>query len=107
MGTEKSRLAVQAEARISATQYFQLKQRYLTEGLPQALKERPRSGQPRKVTAEVEAKITSLACSEAPEGAARWTLSLLQEKVVALHYVETLSDESIRQVLKKANSNLG
>lgn len=71
------------------------------------MEERPRSGQPRKVTAEVEAKITSLACSQAPEGAARWTLSLLQERVIALHCVETLSDEAIRQVLKKANSNPG
>jgi putative transposase len=107
MGAGKSRLAVQAEAGIASTQYFRLKQRFLTDGLPQALKERPRSGQPAKVTAELEAKITSLACSEAPDGAARWTLSLLQEKVVSLQYVASISDESVRQVLKKANLNLG
>jgi glutaredoxin-related protein len=59
------------------------------------------------VTAELEAKITSLACSDAPDGAARWTLSLLQEAVVSLQYVDTISDESIRQVLKKASSNPG
>ncbi len=107
MGAGKSRLEVQAEAGVAATQYFRLKQRYLTEGVAQALQERPRSGQPPKVTAGLEAKITSLACSDAPEGAARWTLSLLQEAVVSLQYVDTISDESIRKVLKKASSNPG
>jgi putative transposase len=107
MGAGKSRLVVQAEAGIAATQYFRLKQRYLSAGLPQALQERARSGQPLKVTAELEARITSLACSDAPEGAARWTLSLLQETVVSLEYVAAISDESIRKVLKKASSNPG
>ncbi len=107
MGAGKSRLQVQAEAGISATQYFRIKQRYLTEGVAQALQERPRSGQPPKVTAELEAKITSLACSDAPQGAARWTLSLLQEAVVSLQYVAAISDESVRKVLKKASSNPG
>lgn len=107
MGAGKSRLEVQAEAGVAATQYFRLKQRYLTEGVAQALQERPRSGQPPKVTAGLEAKITSLACSDAPEGAARWTLSLLQEAVVSLQYVDTISDESIRKVLKKASANPG
>ena len=107
MGAGKSRLGVQAQAGIAATQYFRLKQRYLTQGLPQALQERSRSGQPPKVTAELEAKITSLACSDAPDGAARWTLSLLQQAVVSLQYVMAISDESIRKVLKKASSNPG
>lgn len=107
MGAGKSRLQVQAEAGIAATQYFRLKQRYLSEGVAQALQERPRSGQPPKVTAELEAKITSLACSDAPAGTARWTLSLLQEAVVSLQYVAAISDESIRKVLKKASSNPG
>lgn len=107
LGAGKRRLQVQAEAGISATQYFRLKQRYLAQGLPQALQERPRSGQPPKVTAELEAKITRLACSDAPAGAARWTLSLLQETVVSLQYVDTISDESIRKVLKKASLNPG
>ena len=107
MGSGNARLAVQTEAGISANQYYCLKRRYLAVGLAEALEERPRSGQPPKVTAALEAKITSLACSEAPAGAARWTLSLLNETLVALAYGPVISDETIRKVLKKASSNPG
>ena len=68
MGAGKVRLVVQTEAGISANQYYCLKRRDLAAGLAAALEERPRSGQPPKVTAALEAKITSLACSEAPAG---------------------------------------
>ena len=107
MGAGNSRLAVQAEAGISANQYYRIKRRYLAGGLAEALEERPRSGQPPKVTATLEAQLTSLACSDAPEGAARWTLSLLTERVVKLQYVDTISRETTRKVLKKANSTPG
>ena len=107
MGAGKARLVVQTEAGISANQYYCLKRRYLAAGLADALEERPRSGQPPKVTAALEAKITSLACSEAPAGAARWTLSLLNETLVALAYGPVISNETIRKVLKKANSSPG
>jgi putative transposase len=107
IGAGKDRLAVQAAVGVSANQYYTLKRRYLAQGLDGALEERPRSGQPRKVTAALEARITSLACSELPDGAARWTLSLLNEKLVSLDYIEKISDESIRQVLKKAKSSPG
>ena len=107
MGAGKARLVVQTEAGISANQYDCLKRRYLAAGLADALEERPRSGQPPKVTAALEAKITSLACSEAPAGAARWTLSLLNETLVALAYGPVISNETIRKVLKKANSSPG
>ena len=107
MGTGHNAAAVQAGAGISATPYYQIKRRYLAAGLAAALEERPRSGQPPKVTPPPEAKITGLACSETPAGAARWTLSLLNDTLVSLDYVDTISNESIRQVLKKANSSLG
>ena len=57
----------------------------------------------RKITGEVEARIVQLACSEAPEGRSRWTLNLLAEKVVELEIIDSISDESVRQVLKKTN----
>jgi putative transposase len=98
---------VQTEAGISATQYYGLKRRYLSAGLAVALAERPRSGQPPKVTAALEAQITRLACSDAPAGAARWTLSLLNERLVALAYGPAISNETIRKVLKKVNSSPG
>ena len=52
------------------------------------------------MTAALEARITRLAYSELPAGAASWTLSLLNEKLVSLDYIEKISDESIRRVLK-------
>ena len=107
MGGGKDAAAVQAEAGISSTQYHRIKRRYLAGGLAEALEERPRSGQPLKVTAALEAKLTGLACSETPAGAARWTLSLLNDTLVSLEYIDTISNESIRQVLKKANSSPG
>ena len=107
MGAGNGAAAVQAEAGICAAQYYRLKRRYLAGGLPDALEERPRSGQPTKITPALEAHLTRLACSEAPAGAARWTLDLLTERVVELRYVDSISDETVRKVLKKANSSLG
>ena len=107
MGSGQGADAVHAQVGISTTQYYRLKRRYLAEGLAQALEERPRSGQPPKVTPALEARITSLACSDLPAGAARWTRSLLNENLVTLDYGPAVSRETIRQVLKKANSSLG
>ena len=107
MSRGKGAAAVQAEVGISTTQYYRLKGRYLAGGLAQALEERPRSGQPPKLTPALEARITSLACSDVPTGAARWTLSLLNQTLVSLDYGPAISKETIRQVLKKANSSPG
>ena len=107
MGAGGRPAAVQAQVGISSAQYHRIKRRYLAGGLTEALTERPRSGQPPKVTPALEAKITSLACSETPAGAARWTLSLLNDTLVSLEYVDTISNESIRQVLKKVNASPG
>ena len=92
---------------LSEATIYNIKQRFRAEGLKAALEERPRSGQPPKVTAQVEAQVTALACSAAPEGHARWNLRLLRDKIIELAYVEEISHETVRQVLKKANLNLG
>ena len=107
MSSGKDAAAVHAEVGISTTQYYRLKGRYLAGGLGEALEERPRSGQPPKVTPALEARITSLACSDLPSGAARWTLSLLNQTLISLDYGPAVSKETIRKVLKKANSSLG
>jgi len=107
MGAGQGAAAVQAEAGISARQYYRLKGCYLGGGLAQALEERPRSGQPPKVTATLEAQITRLACSELPAGASRWTLSLLNQTLVSLDYGPAVSNETVRKVLKKVSSSPG
>jgi putative transposase len=72
-----------------------------------AIEEKARPGQPAKITPEVEAHITALACSKAPSGRSQWTLRLLSEKVVELGYVDELSHEAVRKCLKKVNSSPG
>jgi transposase len=75
----------------------------LREVLPDA----PRSGRPLKFDSDVEAKVTMIACSEPPPGAARWTLHLLADKLVKLEVLESISHESVRQLLKKTLSSRG
>jgi len=60
-----------------------------------------------KLDGEVEAHLIAVACSEAPEAYDTWTLRLLAEKMVELDYVESISHESVRQILKKTKLSLG
>jgi transposase len=103
----KSRLEIQTELSIDSNNFYKIKQRYFSGGLASALEELPRSGQPPKVTAYIEAQITSIACSDAPAGSSRWTLSLINEKIIELKHIETISNETVRKVLKKVNLSLG
>ena len=54
---------------------------------------------------EKEAKLIALACSKPPKGRARWTLRLLENKVVELGIVDRASDPTIHRTLKKTASN--
>ncbi len=78
------------------------------EGFEAALKRKynPNSARPRIFDGVAEAKLIALACSPAPEGFARWSLRLLEEKVVELNIVEKASDNTIGRTLKKTLSNL-
>lgn len=59
-----------------------------------------------KLDGETEAKIIALACSEPPKGCSRWTVRLLSEKAVQLHFVEDISHMTIQRLLKKRNISL-
>ena len=67
----------------------------------------PRRGRPIQVDSRVEAHISMIACSEPPEGAARWTLHLIADKLVKLDVIDTISRERVRQALKKTASSRG
>lgn len=87
---------------------MRVRERFVEEGLEAALRPRPSSfRQPRKLDGHLEAHLITLACSEAPEGHARWTLRLLADRFVQLGYVEELSHETVRQTLKKTKSSRG
>ena len=81
--------------------------RFLQEGLEAALAEKPRPGRPPKITGEIEAKLTVLACSQPPEGHAHWTLRLLAGRMVELGCVESISHVAVGNRLKKTRSNPG
>jgi transposase len=85
-----------------------LRERLVNEGLESALNRKPSKMPPRQrvVDGETEAKIIALRCGEPPAGQARWTLRLLADKAVELEIVPAISHETVRQVLKKTNSNL-
>jgi putative transposase len=77
---------------------------YQKEGL-HMLQDKLRSGRPIEIDGKQRAKITALACSQAPEGHSRWSLRLLASKVVELGYCEHLSRDYARVILKKMHSN--
>lgn len=81
--------------------------RYVLQDLDAALYEKPRPGAKPKITGEVEAHLTVLACSEPPEGKARWTMQMLADKLVEIQLVDSISDSSICERLKKVRSNPG
>ena len=68
---------------------------------------RPAGSQVKALDGVAEAHLIALACSEPPEGHPCWTLRLLAGRMVALEYVEAVSHETVRNVLKKTNSSLG
>jgi predicted XRE-type DNA-binding protein len=79
-----------------------------SDGVSAFLKRKKRETPPvkPKVTGELEARIIAMACSEVPEGYAKWTLRLIAEKCVELNYVDSLSPMSVSRLLKKLNLNL-
>ncbi len=90
---------------LSTQTVFNIKRRYLAEGLDAALRDRPRSGQPCRISGVARAKLTALACSTAPAGHARWTLRLLADQAVELGFCESISHTTVQAVLKKTLSS--
>lgn len=84
-----------------------LRQRFVEEGFEVALQAKSSGGpQVIKIDGEVEAHVIALRLGPVPEGRNRWTMRLLAEKMVELKYVDSISYESVRQVLKKMNLSL-
>jgi transposase len=78
---------------------YRTKQRFVEEGLEQALSESPRPGAPRKLDASDESLLIAVACSKPPGGRAKWTMRLLADEVVRLTAHDSLSDETVRRRL--------
>lgn len=93
---------------VSVRSIERLRERYVNDGLAIALSGKPRLNLDKKVfDGEIEAKLVALRCSQPKQGHSGWTLRLLAEKMVELTYVESISHESVRQLLKKTKLSPG
>jgi len=81
---------------------------FVEEGLERVLTRKKRDIPPTPAIfdGEKEARLIALACSEPPSGRVRWTLQLLADKLVELHVVDAVSDDTVRLTLKKTNLSL-
>jgi transposase len=100
--------AISQAVEVSRATVQRVRQLFVEEGLEAALHPRPRRRTRLPlVDGAAEAQLVTLACSQPPAGAGRWTLRLLAEKMVELAYVEHVSHETVRQVLKKTRCSRG
>jgi len=98
---------VAAILRISMRKIDRVKKRFVEEGFETALTGRKGNRvYEKKADGEFEAHLIALSCGEPPEGFARWSLRLLADKAVELQYIDSISYETVRRVLKKRNKTL-
>ena len=87
---------------------IRMRERFVNHGLDDALTHRHQTHtRARALDGEQEAHLIALSCSSAPTGQARWTLRRLSGRMMELGYVEHVSHETVRQVLKKTNASPG
>lgn len=92
---------------ISAQTAANVRKRFAADGLDAALTEKPRSGGPAVLDGKAEAVLIGLACSPVPGGRTVWTAKMLAGKLVELEVVESVSEDTVLRVLKKATSSRG
>jgi len=92
---------------VERTTIWRTKQKYLNVGIEKSLEEKARSGQPEKYNDHQKADVIATACSKAPEGRSRWTLSLLTTTLKKQKGMSSINRETIRLILKKTNVNHG
>jgi len=90
---------IAASVSVGTSTVYRTKRRFVEEGLEQALSEEPRPGANRKLSTTEEAMLVATACTKAPRGRARWTLSLLADEMVRLTNHPSISSETIRRRL--------
>ena len=100
--------AIAAAFDVSLPTIGRVRQRLVEHGLDAALhRQAPSIQRQRRLDGAQEAHLIALTCSAPPAGQQRWSLRLLADKRVELEYVDTVSHETVRQVLKKTNSSRG
>lgn len=97
---------IAAIVRVRAETVTKTRKQFREHGM-ECLYDRPRSGRPVKLDGEAEAHLVALACSNPPEGRSHWAMHLLADQVVTLGLVNSVSDETVRRVLKNRRSSRG
>jgi hypothetical protein len=92
---------------ISRNTSIRVRQLYLEGGLEAVLHDKRQARYRQALTGGQAAHLIAIACSAAPTGHDHWTVRLLAGKAVELGFVESISPETIRQLLKKTNSSRG
>ena len=106
-GPSWSDVAIAEALEVSPQTVASVRKRYVERGLESVLQGRYTGHNPRVMTGEVEAHLIALVCGEPPTGQADWTMQLLADQLVTLEIVERISDETVRQTLKKMNLSPG
>lgn len=96
----KTYMAVAKTIQTSHITVSKWSRKYADVGL-NILIDQPRSGRPPEIDGAQRAKVTALACSDPPEGYARWSLRMLADRAVELGYVEHISHTQVGEILKK------
>ena len=81
--------------------------RFVMEGMEAALGRKEQKNRHRKVTGDVEARICTIACSNPPKGASRWTMQAIADELIRLEVVDYITDSTICEVMKKTKSSRG
>lgn len=107
-GLSKDDVEVSQLYGLSTKSIERLRKRCCEEGLQTALEGKKRQVfKEKKLTGEVEASLAMLACSEPPQEHGKWTLQLLADRMVELHYIDSISHTSVGSLLKKMSSSPG
>jgi hypothetical protein len=100
--------AIAVACEVSIPTVERVRRSFVLHGLDAAVQRKRWTGPSRrKLDGAGEAQLVAVACSEPPNGADRWTLVLLADKLVALGVVDTIAPDTVRLVLKKTNLSLG
>jgi hypothetical protein len=107
-GTAWGDTAIAQACEVSIPTVERVRQAFVTKGLDAALQRKRWVGPSRrKLDGQQEAHLVALTCSPPPDGAERWTLALLADKLVTLNLVAAITPETVRRTLKKTNSSRG
>lgn len=101
-------IAISQALKVSCSTIGRVRQIFVELGLCAAINPKPSSQlRLRKLDGAAEAHLIAIACSQPPPGRKEWTLRLLADQMIKLDFVESISHETVRQVLKKTKLNLG